>query len=1082
MLSAKKLSWKNRLFHLFASGILFFAGLFSCAKAPNAPGGPEDLRCEYQTDPLGIDVLQPRLSWLVNDSRRGAVQSAYQILVASSEQKLRQDTGDIWDSGKVLSGQSVHVPYAGSDLQSGKRYFWKVRTWDGAEQPSPYSQSAWWEMGLLHRSDWRAEWIGKKLPPEKPKIVNWRWGDWIWNATENGKDKPIYFRKKFDLPALKKVRSAQIKTTADNYFTAFLNGEKVGEGAVWTKMFSFDVKSVLKPGTNIIAATAANNSGEICGFLFSLKIAFEDGSMLYINSDKTWKNSARKFPHWQDTDFDDGSWQKAHVIEAYGGPQWGKIEKEETYLPPRSILVRKEYTIGKKISAARAYVTGLGSYILRVNGRRIGNDIFTPGWTDYPTRIQYQTYDVTPFLKQGENAIGAILGNMWWSSGLGWRGSQVYSKGPLRFFMQLIITFADGSSDTLVTDENWRTQDSPILENSIYHGETYDARLETAGWDEPGFDDSTWEPVIKTAQKKVKMVAQQGPTIQITQEIHPVNITEPDSGVYIFDMGQNMVGWVQLKVKGKAGTKVVLRFAEILKKDGNIYTENLRSARATDTYILRGGGSETWQPHFTYHGFRYVEVKGFPDVPGKDAITGKVIHSAAPEIGRFACSNELLNRIQHNIVWGQRGNMESVPTDCPQRDERLGWMGDAQTFSPTASYNMNMARFFAKWMHDIIDCQDADGAVHDVSPTIVVGGPAKPAWGDAVVIVPWMMYRFYGDKRIITENYDGMAAWVNFMKNKSKGFLYEQSGYGDWVAPVESPKKPIGSAYFYYSTKLLSKMAAIIGKEADAFIYEKLAEKIAEAYNRKHLDKNNHEYEGATQTANLLPLAFGITPPNLKDQVVANVVKDVKKRGNHLSTGFLGTGYLLPVLSENGFHELAYQVASQTTYPSWGYMVEKGATTIWELWNSDSQGPGMNSRNHFALGSIGEWFYGFLAGIRPDPSTPGFKRAVIAPLPAGDLTWAEGSMKTVYGKISTRWENRADQFILNLSLPANTSAIVFVPKSGKENVIIEESGRIIFPAGKAAPGVTEIKYNRSEKDAVVFDVGAGVYKFTVMSE
>jgi len=763
-------------------------------------------------------------------------------------------------------------------------------------------------------------------------------------------------------------------------------------------------------------------------------------------------------------------------LEEYGGDQWGKIDGDE-YKPPRSVLVRNDFTVTKSIERARVYVTGLGSYVLHLNGQRVGEDRFTPGWTDYPTRIQYQTYDVTSLLKQGENAVGAILGNLWWSSGLGWRGSKVYSDGPLRFLMQLVVDYADGTSETFVTGENWMTHDAPIVENSLYHGETYDARLEMPGWDETNFDNSSWKPVVVLDPEKARLVAQQGPTIQVTQEITPVSVTALDSDKYVFDLGQNMVGWVRLKVEGEAGTKVKLRFAELLNDDGSIYTENLRSARATDVYVLRGDGTEVWEPHFTYHGFRYVEVSGYPGTPGKDAITGRVVHSAAPVIGRFTCSNELLNKIQKNITWGQRGNMYSVPTDCPQRDERLGWMGDAQIFSPTACYNRNMARFFSKWLRDIIDCQDEDGAVHDVNPAIVVSGPAKPGWGDAVVVVPWVVYQFYGDKRIIEESYEGMAAWVNYMKNHSKNYLYEQEGYGDWIAVVNSPKKPIGAAYFYYCTKLMAKMSAIIGKNEEAENYRHLAEKIAAAFNEKYLDRKTGQYEGATQTANLLPLAFGITPEALADSVIANVVKDVIAREYHPSTGFLGTAYLLPLLSQRGHHDLAYRVAAQKTYPSWGYMVEKGATTIWELWNSDSEGPGMNSRNHFALGSVGEWYYGWLAGIRPDPQHPGFKRTIIAPHRAGDLTWAEASLETSYGLVKSRWQKNNGELTLEVSIPANTTAMVHVPTLGKSAPDISESGKELIKAGEPVAAGNGLKFIRLEKDAAVFEVGAGSYAF-----
>jgi len=1063
------------LFETLALALLTL--IMGCTQKAQNPGAPQELKCEYQTYPMGIDARRPRLSWLVNDSRRGAVQTAFQILVASTPGKLKDDMGDIWDSGKVDSDQSVHVLYAGKPLESRKRYYWKVRTWDADGKPSPWSEAAWWEMGLLNPSDWKAKWIGKADKKPLKKKSGSPFDSWIWHPTVHTVNKTIYFRKRFAIPDGKEIQKAKVRVTADNDFTLWINGTKLGRGNNWHQLYDFDSKSVLKNGKNIIAIAARNTAGAICGLLFNLQITFSDSSTKVVNSDSSWLVTINEQTGWNTLKFDDSSWGHIRVVEKFGGNIWGKLN--EPYDRPRSKIIRHEFQIDKKVKCARVYVTGLGSYVLHINGQRVGNDFFTPGWTNYYKKIQYQTYDVTTLVKKGRNAIGAILGNMWWCGGLGWNGSQVYSEGPLRLFMQLVVDYTDGTTETIVSDENWQIHDSPIIDNSIYHGETYDARQEMPGWDRPGFDASGWQLVEIVEQNPPEIVAQQGPTIQVTQEIKPIKVTRLDSGKFIFDMGQNMVGVARLRVQGQAGDSVTMRFAEILKTDGNIYTDNLRSARATDRYILKGEGTEIWHPRFTYHGFRYIEVTGFPGEPTTEDITGLVIHSAAPFIGHFACSNELINKFYKNITWGQRGNMESVPTDCPQRDERLGWMGDAQVFAPTACYNMNMARFFSKWERDIIDSQDKDGAVHDVNPVFIVIGPGKPAWADAVVIIPWVVYQFYGDRRIIERNYDGMVAWVEYMKQRSKGYLYEQEGYGDWIAVEKSPSRPIGSAYFYYSTSLLARMAEIIGKHDDAQKYRQLAEKIAAAYNRKYLDKRKMEYKGGTQTLNLLPVAFGITPERDRAAVIKSVVIDVLKHNTHLTTGFLGTAYILPMLSEYGHHDLAYQLASQKTYPSWGYMVEKGATTVWELWNSDTEGPGMNSRNHFALGSVGMWYYGYLAGIRPDANAPGFKRTIIHPMPIGDLTWAEASLQTNYGLLKSRWDKTDETLTLKVTIPANTTALVYVPIVNKELPTISEGSQTILEKGEQAMQVNGIKFLRLEQDAAVFEVGAGKYEFVV---
>jgi alpha-L-rhamnosidase len=1043
---------------------------------------PQNLQCEYQTNPLGIDSPQPRLFWQLNDQRRGAMQTAYQIIVSSSPDNLSQDKGDIWDSGKIDSDQSAHVVYKGPKLQSHTRYYWKVKSWDKEGQPSTFSDPAWWETGILSADEWQAEWVGGDFIEEikEKKKQKWSWGYWIWHPQERGIDKKVYFRNKFVLPAAAKVQSAKIRMTADNYFTAFFNGKEVGKGNAWGDIYEFDVKKLLKKN-NIIAIEAANKAGDVAGMLFSLKVVFSDGKQMMITPDKKgkgWKVINKKTAGWKDYNFSDSGWQKVKVIASYESSDWGLLDEVEGYKAPQPTLVRHEFKIDKKIKKARVYASGLGGYEMYVNGSRVGDAVFTPGWTDYPKRIQYQTYDVTDLLNKGENAVGAILGNLWWSSGLGWRGSVVYSKGPQRFFMQMIIDYNDGSSQTIVTDKSWKSDLSPILESTLYHGETYDARLEQQGWSKAGFNDGKWKAVTVFPKESAKLVAQHGPFLRVVEEIKPLKITSPKKDVYVFDMGQNFAGWERLKVKGEKGTKIQLRFAETLQPDGNVYRENLRSARATDAYICKGQGTEVWQPRFTYHGYRYVEVTGYPGKPSLDALVGLVAHSAPPVIGSFSCSSELINKIQHNIFWGQGSNMYSVPTDCPQRDERLGWMGDAQAFSPTASYNMNMARFFSKWMYDIADGQDEQGAVHDVNPVVVVTNPAKPAWGDAVYIIPWVMHEFYGDKRIISEHYDTMKRWVDFMTSRSKNNLYETKGYGDWVAVVKSPSEPIGSAYYFYGAKLLSEMAAMLGKDDDAKSYKALSLKIAEAYNKKHFNAKKNSYTGDTQTANLLPLVFGIVPDDKKEAVVKTIVENVHKHNDHLTTGFLGTEFLLPVLSDYGYHELAYKVATQKSYPSWGHMVEKGATTIWELWNSDTEGPGMNSRNHFALGSCGEWFYSHLAGIRPDLRAPGFKKIVLAPLPAQGLDWAKGELATAYGKIISHWKRNGNSVEYNFTVPANTSALFHVPFLGKTIKSASESGNSIYQGGNFT-AVDGVRLLDNSDDEAVLSLAAGTYHFVV---
>jgi len=846
---------------------------------------PVNLKCEYRVNPLGVDTLVPRFSWEMDDAQRGAKQTAYQIIV-STDSRMKDLNAVVWDTGKVESDQSVHVAYKGKSLTSATRYFWRVRTWDVEGKPSLYSQTQWWEMSLLKPAEWTARWItAEKLIDTRPKMD---WGDWIWNAKDEGGKKAVFFRRHFNIDPSETVEKALLKITADDSYEVYMNGTKIDQNSNVNDVSYMTVSHRVQPGKNVMVVKAINQGGP-AGLLVSLKVFLESGKVIDVKSDSEWLSSLKSAAWWQSLKCDDSNWDKAEIVGPYGCEPWKELKEDPG--PRRSLCMRKDFTLKSKVKRARAYVSGLGLYELHLNGQRVGQDIFTPGWTHYPKRIQYQTYDVTKLLHQGGNAVGAILGNGWWSGGLGWKSIGQYGDDNLRFILQLNIEYVDGTSESIVTDKTWQTHPSPILENTYYHGETYDARLEMPGWNKSGFDASQWENVVVLDEPVDTLKPQQSPTIQVTRELKPMMIYPSAKGTYVYDFGQNAVGWVRLKVRGgKPGCKIRLRFAEILLPGSKLYRENLRSAEATDYYICKGEAEEVWEPRFTYHGFRYVEVVGYPGEPALDDLTLCVLHSAVPAAGKFECSNWLINQIYNNIVWGQRSNLHSVPTDCPQRDERLGWMGDAQAFAPTACWNSNMAGFFSKWMRDITDSQDKkEGWTTNVAPVVVVRSPAKPGWGDAVVIIPWVLYQYYGDTRIIEDNYDAMVAWVEYMISESSAYLYEKGGYGDWVAPVKSPSEPIGSAYFYYSSKLLSKMAAVIGKEADASKYGELADKIAKAFNEKHLNPQTNDYSEGTQTMNLLPLAFGITPEDRKQAVMSNIIDDIIKRGYHLSIGYLGT-------------------------------------------------------------------------------------------------------------------------------------------------------------------------------------------------
>jgi alpha-L-rhamnosidase len=1077
---ADSLSFQSLVRILLLGTALLMAACFhnpGLAQEALSPSKVENLLCEYQTNPMGIDTLEPRFSWQMTDTRRGARQTAYQILISDDLESLSEDRGRLWDTHQAKSEDSVNITCPSFQPEAGRIYYWKVRIWDQEGKPSAYSEPASWEMGLLRPPDWKAEWIavdqgqGEKFQPE--------WGDWIWAEGHlNEENSRILFIQDFEVDKGQKIKAAPILAAADDEYDLYLNGTQLGRGTSWKSVASYDALPLLQEGGNVLAIEARNHSEE-CGLLFGMLLVPEVGERITIKSDVTWKVSDQTVEGWNTPSFKPDGWKQAVVVAPYNNSTWGEMKAGYVPRPPR--LARKDFNLGAPIQKARAYVSALGTYDLFLNGERVGNQRLAPEWTDYATRVQYQTYDVTPLLKEGANTVGMMVGNAWWGSILMGKSDSNYESGPFRALCQIEVQYADGRRETIASDASWKSHASPILSDSLYHGETYDSRLELPGWNTPGCSDSDWDPVAVLPPPKARLISQQCEPIQATEELKPVSVSEPSPGSFVFDMGQNMAGVARLMVNGPAGTTVRLRFAEVLKDDGNIYTDNYRGARCTDSYTLKGGGVEIWEPRFTYRGFRYVEVTGYPGRPDKEAITGVVFHTAVRRIGEFECSNALINQIQKNITWGIRGNLHSIPTDCPQRDERLGWAGDAQAISWTANRNFDMARFFSKWITDLADSQNPEeGWVTDVAPSLG-WGPASPAWGDALVIVPWAVYQDYGDLRIIQTHYDAMAKWIDYMEKKSEGGLYNpEHMYGDWVGVVESPKEPISSAYRYYSTSLMAKMAKILGRASDENRFKAMMMRTWQAYNTKFFQKDKNDYEGETQATKVIPLRFGLVPEDRAKAVAANVVKDIRGRDFHLSTGFLGTACLMPVLTQWGDPETLWKVATQESYPSWGHMVKKGATTIWELWNSDTAGPGMNSRNHYALGAVGQWYYQCLAGIDTDPDHPGYNRIIFRPTPLGDLEWAKASIDTRYGKVSSSWTRGKDGFHIDLEVPPNTTASLALPTFGKNKPTINEGDAMVLSLGKPSGKVPGITYEGPEEERAVFSLAAGKYSFLVM--
>ena len=968
---------------------------------------PVDLKCEYLENPLGIDSRIPRLSWTMDcrpqaadGRRRGDRQTAYQVLVASSEELLKKGKGDLWDSGKIKSDSTAHVEYAGRPLQSRQQCFWKVRFYNQDDKVSDWSAPARWEMGLLKPEDWKARWVegaGYKFVEKKTTTAPVSLT--ILSAVY-GSD-----------GAEKNVTAIVAGLVKDNGLAIHVDNDTLGGDPSFGKVKKLSVEYEL--GGKRLKRTVDEHSA----------LSIPDGLRLSASAD--------------------------------GVPYLRKTMK----------------LADKTITKARLYATALGLYEMHINGQRVGDILFAPEWTDYRKRIRYQVYDVTAMLRKGDNVLAGLVGQGWYSGHIGLGGYKHYGRVPA-LLAQLEVIYTDGTVEQIVSDDSWKVFASPILSSDFMMGEKYDARLAIKGWNQPGFDDSTWMKAAVREEPPRPLEGQITEPVRKICEIKAKTVTEPKPGCWTFDLGQNMVGYVRLQVSAPAGTQVTIRHAEVLNPDGTLYTANLRGASSTDTYTCKGAGVEIYQPYFTFHGFRYVEVTGITGKPALDMITGLVLASDTPRVGEFACSDPRINQLHANICWGQRGNYLSIPTDCPQRDERLGWMGDAQVFVRTATYNADVAAFFTKWLVDVDDAQ-RDGAFTDVSP-FTCCNQGTPAWADAGVICPWTLYRIYGDTRQLEQHYPAMVRWIEWCRAHSTGLIRDRDrggDYGDWLSiGADTPKDLIGTAYFAYSTRLVAQSAKVLGKPDDAAKYEQLFQDIKAAFNRKYVAADGR-IQGNTQCCYVMALKFDLLTDEIRTRAVQYLVDDIAAKKDHLSTGFVGVSYLLPVLTQAGQPDTVFKLFLQDTFPSWLFSVKHGATTIWERWDGWTpergfQDPGMNSFNHYSLGSCGEWMFSALAGI--DTDGPAFKKLIIRPTPGNGITWVKASYDSINGRIATSWKTEGHKFSLDVTVPPNTTATIYVPT--KDEASVTESGQ---PAPKAA----DVKFLRMEDAAAVYAVGSGIYRF-----
>mgnify|MGYP001002793410 CR=1 FL=1 len=1064
-----------------------------CAVAmADSPADVEHLRCEYRINPLGIDILTPRLSWEMRDARRGARQTAYQVLVATTADRLAADRGDLWDSGKIPSDQSAQIVYAGKPLESRTACYWKVRIWDSAGQPTAFSSPAIWTMGLLTPADVKGHWIGmpgsmvhpliRAAAAHEPTPPSFEGCPWIWtaepgaDATRNAPEGVRYFRKTLDITADKKIRQAQLVITADDIFSAYINGRSACWGTDWKVPQATDVTEWLTPGKNILGIAVKNTSQSSAGLLGKLIVEFQDSLTMIVPIDASWKSSRKPDTNWKAADFDDSKWPKAVEIAKMGDQPWGKVIVQPKAKPQACPLLRKEFKTAGNVRRATLYASALGNYRFYINGRPVGDDYFTPDWTDYNKRVYYNTYDVTELVRSNSaNAIGGVLAAGWYAGAIGWGGQRNHYGEKPWLFAQLEIELADGTVQTVATDNSWKASYGPYIEGEFLAGEAYDATRETPDWDQAGFGDEAWSPVAVNDSARARFQAFPGVTVQQTGQLPTVAVTEPKPNVYVFDLGQNLAGFARLKARGPAGTRIQLRFAEVLNPDGTIYVKNLRGARAIDTYVLRGKGDEVWQPRFTFHGFRYVEVTGYPGRPTPKAITGIAINSDIPLTGQFECSSPTVNRLYQNIVWTQRANFISVPTDCPQRDERLGWTGDAQVFCRAATYNADVAAFFTKWLVDLEDAQGPTGDFPDVAPRVVDRAGGVAAWADAGTICPCTLFWVYNDRQLLERHFGAMQRWIDYCQKNSHGLLRPDAGFGDWLSiDAETPKDVLATAYFAESTRLTAKAARILNRPEDAEKYERLFREIRAAFNKAYVAADGR-IKGNTQTCYVLALAFDLLSPENRAAATRYLVEDIRSRGTRLSTGFVGTGAILPVLTEVGQTPLAYELFLSDRFPSWGFSIKHGATSIWERWDGWTpekgfQDPGMNSFAHYAFGAVGQWMFRTVVGI--DTAEPGFQKLLLRPQPGRGLDWVKASYHSHHGPIRTEWRKANGQLFFTCAIPANTSAVVCLPTS--ELTKVREGGRTLQQLPEIA-----VLDGRAGEGETRLSVKAGTYHFTM---
>lgn len=1080
-------------------------------------GKPYALQCESLVAPLGMDARRPRLSWKLRDSRDGAKQSAYQVQVASDPRALQAGKADLWDSGRVTSDQSLGVVYGGPDLKPSTRYYWRVLVWDRDGKPYPPSVASWWETGLLEQANWRAKWISYEDPEEK--VVRETRAPWIVNADADTKltaaeDLQYDFRLQFEAPDL--LRRAALYVTGQDTAAAWINGKKVAGAApmiasgslAWKKYDLREVTGEVRAGKNLLAISVTryvpkdrerSNAGQspMAAILVMTK---NDGTMTVLKSgDPGWKAMFNATGNWQDLDFDDRTWKDAVVRTElkgdFGPPDSGRASRTGAVKS-----LRHAFKVKKALASARIYATALGAYQLFVNGHRVGDQILSPGWTDFRQHLIYQAYDVTSMLQSGKNAIAALLAPGWYNTPLQWQGQGFnYGETPPALRAQLRLEYKDGSVDWVFTDQSWNADVSAILTAEIYDGETYDERWAQPHWNEASFDDVNWKAAELVTPLEPAIEWQYFQPIREEQVLTAKSVASPSAGVYVYDFGQNFSGAGRVRLRGSAGTDAKLRFAEVLNSDGTLYIENLRTAKATDHFIFAANGEREYQPRFTYHGFRYLEISGVAEAPRLDDVKGVVFHTDAPFTSSLKTSDAMLNQLWSNIMWGQRSNFVGVPTDCPQRDERLGWSADAQVFWRAASYNMDLAAFSRKYSADLRGTQAGTDMYGIFAPGTLTAHPGSgTGWSDAGVVVPWTSWVQTGDRQVIEENWAAMEKYLAAIAAENPDYLWRKNygiPFADWLSPEGvTPVDLIATAYWAYDATLMKQMAHFTGRTEAEKQYGELFEKIRIAFNKAYVhddgfvggvppppvfasgaEKPMSDKPVETQTGYVLALHMNLLDGNLRKLAGQRLADRIASNHGRLGTGFLGTPYLLAALADTGHLDVAYHLLFNKEYPSWGYLVEHGATTMWERWNSDQMrdDPGMNSYNHYAYGAVADWIYGYAAGIDATPSDPGFHTIRLHPQFNRALGSLDFSYDSRYGTIHSVWSVDASGAEWNLTIPANSRGEL--PLAADQKDAYRLDGKPLGQSGR-------MKLLRTEDGAEIYEVPAGTYHFSIAME